>query len=273
MIPLAYIKEWRAFTPWVSDAQVEQDFIISRALIDIFKHPFLQESLAFRGGTALHKLFIRPAARYSEDIDLVQVREGPIGPIMEALRKQLTPWLGTPKWKLNEGRATFVFRFETEGAPITPLRLKIEINTREHFNALGLQQLPFQVETSWLSERVMITTYILEELLGTKLRALYQRKKGRDLFDLAIALRHFPNLNLAKLLECFHRYMEFEAKKVSRAEFEGNLIGKMNDVIFLEDIRPLLPSRSTLSYDPVEELKKVQSTVINLLPGEPWKGG
>lgn len=53
---------------------MEQDLVISRALVEIFSVPHLASSLAFRGGTALHKLFLRPAARYSEDIDLVQVR-------------------------------------------------------------------------------------------------------------------------------------------------------------------------------------------------------
>ncbi len=73
MIPLAYIREWRQRVPWTQDAQVEQDLIISRALVEIFSHPDLAENLAFRGGTALFKLYLS-RARYSEDIDLVQVR-------------------------------------------------------------------------------------------------------------------------------------------------------------------------------------------------------
>jgi hypothetical protein len=97
MIPAAYVNEWRAFAPWPTDAQVEQDLILSRALVEIFSNPLLSKTLAFRGGTALHKLFIEPAARYSEDIDLVQVNEGAIGAIFEALRKQLNVWLGEPK--------------------------------------------------------------------------------------------------------------------------------------------------------------------------------
>jgi predicted nucleotidyltransferase component of viral defense system len=78
MIPQAYINEWRIVSPWPTDAQIEQDLILSRALIEIFLDPFLAKSLAFRGGTALHKLFIQPSGRYSEDIDLVQINEGPI---------------------------------------------------------------------------------------------------------------------------------------------------------------------------------------------------
>ena len=79
MIPRDYITEWRAEAPWVQDSQVEQDLVISRALVEIFSHPLLSGSLAFRGGTALSKLHIRPAARYSEDIDLVQREAEPAG--------------------------------------------------------------------------------------------------------------------------------------------------------------------------------------------------
>ncbi len=114
MIPRDYITEWRAEAPWVQDSQVEQDLVISRALVEIFSHSLLSKSLAFRGGTALYKLHIRPAARYSEDIDLVQIEVEPAGPVMEALREVLDPWLGKPNWKQGEGRVTFVYRFESD---------------------------------------------------------------------------------------------------------------------------------------------------------------
>lgn len=91
MIPRDYITEWRAHAPWVQDFQVEQDLVISRALVAIFSHPLLKDALAFRGGTALYKLHLKPAARYSEDIDFVQVNAEPAGLMMEALRSVLDP--------------------------------------------------------------------------------------------------------------------------------------------------------------------------------------
>jgi hypothetical protein len=142
VIPRDYISEWRAVVPWVQDFQVEQDLVISRALVEIFSHPLLCDALAFRGGTALYKLHLKPAARYSEDIDLVQTRAEPAGPTMEALREILDPWLGKPQWKQTEGRVTFVYRFNSEDTPPIPLRLKVEINTREHFVVYGFKQIP-----------------------------------------------------------------------------------------------------------------------------------
>jgi len=104
VIPRAHITAWRAAAPWSTDAQVEQDLILSRALVQIFSEPTLNSRLAFRGGTALHKLFLNPPSRYSEDIDLVQVKPEPIGPTLTGLRKILDSWLGQPRRKQSEGR-------------------------------------------------------------------------------------------------------------------------------------------------------------------------
>ena len=89
MIQESFIREWSEMAPWSKNEMVEQDLIICRALVSIFSDPFLKENLAFRGGTALHKLFLQPQARYSEDIDLVQIKPGPIKPIMFRLGEVL----------------------------------------------------------------------------------------------------------------------------------------------------------------------------------------
>ncbi|VGO12887.1 hypothetical protein PDESU_01441 [Pontiella desulfatans] len=104
MIPRAYITHWKQHAPWISDAQVEQDLVISRALVDIFSDELLADSLAFRGGTALHKLYFAPAPRYSEDIDLVQIRPEPIGAVIDRLREVLN-YLEPPKVKQKDRNA------------------------------------------------------------------------------------------------------------------------------------------------------------------------
>ena len=80
MIPSAYIQAWSTRTPWPDPRQVEQDLIICRALCDLFNAPALAGKIAFRGGTAIHKLLFKHPLRYSEDIDFVQTRPEPIGP-------------------------------------------------------------------------------------------------------------------------------------------------------------------------------------------------
>ena len=87
MIPLDYITAWRVNAPWPQLSQIEQDLIICRALVELYSHPVVAKNLAFRGGTALFKLHLLPA-RYSEDIDLVQMQAGPIGPIIECCTRK-----------------------------------------------------------------------------------------------------------------------------------------------------------------------------------------
>jgi predicted nucleotidyltransferase component of viral defense system len=87
MIANAYLNEWRQIVPWSDNKMVEQDLIISRLLVELFNHPKISDSLAFRGGTALYKLFTSHPVRYSEDIDLVQIKAEPIGETITAIRK------------------------------------------------------------------------------------------------------------------------------------------------------------------------------------------
>jgi predicted nucleotidyltransferase component of viral defense system len=102
MIPQAYITEWSNNVPWQTNEQVEQDLVICRALTEIFKDEFLASHLAFRGGTALHKLYLSPQPRYSEDIDLVQIKAEPIKETIDKIREVLA-FLGEPKVKQNIG--------------------------------------------------------------------------------------------------------------------------------------------------------------------------
>jgi len=252
MIPRDYITEWRAEAPWIDDAQIEQDLVISKALVDIFAHPLLRKALAFRGGTALYKLHVRPAARYSEDIDLVQVEAEPAGPIMKALRDVLNPWLGDPRYKQSQGRVTFTYRFDSEEKPPVPLRLKVEINTREHFTVNGFVQTPYRVSSRWFDGSCQIQTYGLNELLGTKLRALYQRSKGRDLFDLAVALDH-PGTDPNTIIKAFTAYMDRGGHHATRTQFEANLDAKRKDPNFAADIGPLLSADYEWNFERMAE--------------------
>jgi len=133
MIPKPHIAKWQDHAPWKQFYQVEQDLVISRALVEIFSDDFLRENLAFRGGTALHKLYLNPAPRYSEDIDLVQIKAGPIKPIMERLKEVITFFEEPRKTQVKGHGAKALYRFTSEYEEIR-LRLKLEINCKEHFN-------------------------------------------------------------------------------------------------------------------------------------------
>jgi predicted nucleotidyltransferase component of viral defense system len=262
MINRASIIQWRTQAPWNTNEQVEQDLIICRALIAIFSDEFLAGRLAFRGGTALHKLYIFPQSRYSEDIDLVQIDSGPIKPILSRLGEVLD-FLPDKVVKQKRYNNTMLFRMESEIPPIVPIRLKIEINCFEHFNELGLVKVPFFMKNSWFSGDCELTTYVLDELLGTKLRALYQRKKGRDLFDLYKALT-LREVNPERIIRCYKRYMDFVvATPPTHKQFIQNMESKMTDPDFLEDMENLIHFDEP--YDIQEAYRIVKEKIIDRL--------
>ena len=245
MISRAEIVAWRESAPWKTDAMVEQDLVISRFIVEIFKDDFLRENLAFRGGTALYKLFLTPAARYSEDIDLVQINPGPIGPIFDRLQK-ISFIGGKVKKKQRNMNNTVIFSFDSEIPPVLPIKLKIEINCREHVPVFKIVPLAFEINTRWFSGKCAVTTYRLEELLGTKIRALYQRKKGRDLFDLWYAVTN-AKLDLGHVVEAFKAYIKFMNLSVSKDRYIENIEDKLANDDFRSDITGLI--RPSIEYD------------------------
>lgn len=262
MISRSYLMEWAEVAPWRDMFQVEQDLIITRALLDMYEHPDLRNLVAFRGGTALNKLFFNPPSRYSEDIDLVQLNQGPIGPILDSIRGVLDPWLGKPKRTFSSGLGTLLYRMEGEDG--NKLVLKVEINSREHFSVLGYQDYPFESHSSYASGNVIIKSYKMEELLGTKTRAVYQRRKGRDLFDLYTALTTMPDLNIDDILKCFVIYTDFVGTKISKSAFLANMELKLKNEEFGKDIIPLLP-RYAQSYDQDIAFELVREKLIERL--------
>jgi predicted nucleotidyltransferase component of viral defense system len=238
VIPRAFITNWKQTAPWISDAQVEQDLVISRALVEIFSDNLLADNLAFRGGTALHKLYFAPAPRYSEDIDLVQIRPEPIGPVIDRLRERIS-FLEEPKIRQKDRNTTLLFRFETEVAPVINMRLKIEINCREHKFIFGPVKKSYSVNSPWFKGSAELTTFELEELLATKIRALYQRRKGRDLFDLWHANRH-ADIDWPRVMDAFRQIMKTDGTPVTDKQLRLNLEEKLTHPDFLADIRNLL---------------------------------
>lgn len=183
MIPTAYLQEWSKRAPWPEPQQVEQDLIICRALCDLFSASALQRKIAFRGGTAINKLLFPRPLRYSEDIDLVQIQAEPIGPTVDAIRNALS-WLGKCSRNQAGHSIHLTFGFIPEADAVSKLKLKVEINTREHQSLYGLRRYPFAIDSGWYTATADVVSFEGEEIFGTKLRALLQRRKNRDLFDL-----------------------------------------------------------------------------------------
>lgn len=270
MIPLAYIQAWSQHAPWPDLRQVEQDLIIARALCDLFTSPALKDRIAFRGGTAINKLLFKQPLRYSEDIDLVQTRAEPIGDTVNAVREALS-WLGTkPKRQQAQHSMHLIYRFAPEVNPSEVLNLKVEINTREHANLYGLVETPFVMHSDWHSTEASVVTFAPEELFGTKLRALLQRRKDRDLFDLHHGLEQLA-LDSGRVIAAFDHYLGLEGTVITRAHAEQRMLEKLKRSL-TEDIAPLLPAGVRFDEtDAIAAFERVWRDLIAGIKGEPWK--
>ena len=243
MIPAAYIQAWSTHAPWPDQRQIEQDLIISRALCDLFTAPALKDKIAFRGGTAINNLLFKQPLRYSEDIDLVQTEAEPIGTTVDAIRDALS-WLGKCNREQAGHSMHLVFKFAPEADAESTLKLKVEINTREHAHLFGLKSYPFAVDSDWYHGKAGIVSFEPEEVFGTKLRALLQRRKNRDLFDLHQGLKQL-SLDPGKVIESIDFYMAQEGHVITRAHAEQRMLEKLTRSL-TEDITPLLPPRCPL---------------------------
>ena len=162
-----------------------------------------------------------------------------------------------------------IFRFAPEVDPQSTMKLKVEINTREHESLFGVRHYPFAVENDWYQSRTDIASFEPEELFGTKLRALLQRRKNRDLFDLAQGLDQL-DLDVDKLVASFNHYLDREGQAITRAEAEERMLGKLTRNL-TEDIAPLLPAG--IRFDEADALSAFEHVWVELvqrLNGDSW---
>lgn len=282
MIPMRDIVAWRQHAPWPNDAWVEQDYLLSAAMKAIFSDPFLAGQVAMRGGTALHKVHLAPAARYSEDIDLVIVGNRPESHIKQALKRVLTPVLGQPKANaigevvlavrnlLKPSRVIRqVYRFRPTVNPRVELNIKIEANCNERAPFYQVVDLDHAVPPGMGVGSFQIRSYDIDEMLGTKMRALFQRDQGRDLFDLWWALTQpvaFHQPEPSRIIEAFQHYMQQEETSITFDEFAAELDRKRTVPSFRTDMNSLLrPDLPPFDVDAGAVF--IQDNLLSLLNG------
>ena len=241
MIPERYITEWSEQTPWVVNKFIEQDLIVCRALVSIYSDAFLAGYLAFRGDTALGKLCLKPQPRHSEDINLLQVQAETIKETIDYLRDALA-WLDKPVVKQKKHNSRLVFKVQPTDMDAGEIHLKVEINCKKHFCVFPMVR------------------YELAELTGTKLWAVYQRRKGCDLFDLWKILLMHPELDKGIVMESYKWYLGFTASHLpTYKEFVLNMDGKLQDEKLLPDTEIILGAQ--VEYAPSGGVGKGKSRV------------
>ncbi len=268
------VAQWAQVAPWSNIEQVEQDLLITRVVHAIFTDPVLSTQVAMRGGTVLHKVHLAPAARYSEDVDLVAVGNGSADSLMRALEQVVKPVMGTGPSrdffadvrlafrnvasKSEIGRQTY--EFVPVGSTIKTGELKVEINMTERQPVFDLVTLPVTVPFPEGATTINIVSFDVNEMLGTKMRALLQREQGRDLFDLAHAWTtcttpgHPHRIDGPRVVQAFQEYMRREETEMTRDEFDAKLTRKLALNRFRADLRDVLADHVVYDVDAAAQI-------------------
>lgn len=222
----------------------ELDYRLTQALAAIYNDPWLRETLYLKGGTALNKLFFPSTNRLSIDLDFNAV--GPKSQVLQG-RERLVARVGellTSQDASYQIRHSYTYAQSTLQVSFVPVgggarqRLKLEISTTERVAILGREERLLAAPD--YEEPIAISTYRLEEQASTKLRALYARQKGRDIFDL-YHISAFPlderAVRKLTLYYFFHARVIFDY-----ATFQANLEEKLRRRAFADDVRGLIRS-------------------------------
>jgi predicted nucleotidyltransferase component of viral defense system len=172
-----------------SDRVIEKDYVLSWLLVVIAESD-LATALAFKGGTALKKIYY-PEYRFSEDLDftlLADLSDDELVARVEALflslarRPKLTCALLRPLESRPESTTLYVNFIGPLGASLDSRFAKVDF-TRGELLLDPPQELPLRAPYRDYPSHVYMPTYTREEILTEKLCALIGRTEPRDLYD------------------------------------------------------------------------------------------
>lgn len=205
---------------------IEQDYLLSWILFGISLVPELNNSLAFKGGTALKKCYFGEY-RFSEDLDYSFVGNANIANLLELYLQQAcakaielmeeyfpSPILKITKYEENqphpERQLAYVIRGQLPWHREPVVKVMLEITMAEKV----LLPLKSRKIIHNYGEELNLTAnvYSLEEIISEKLRAILQytkklhennwaRSRTRDYYDLWSIFSHFEsqiNYNIIK---------------------------------------------------------------------------
>ena len=145
------------------------------------------------------------------------------------------------------------------------MEIVVEADVTERKPHRPVIKIPFEFPFRDAAVSTQVSGYDIHEMLGTKLRALFQRRRGRDLFDLYWALTLAkPPVVPGKIIDSFQHYLKLEGSVAGRAEFVALLDAHLADRGFCSDMSQLL--RVGIHYDPQQAGQYVKTKLLASLP-------
>jgi Uncharacterized conserved protein len=192
---------------------VEKDYVLGWLLAALGSHPATHEAWVFKGGTAIKKCFIE-TYRFSEDLDFTLRADAPYDePAIRAALAgvaSLAQELSGIEFRAVDIRArqnkagepTYEARLTYRGPLAIPIEPKVRFDLTR-FEEIGLppeRRAIMHAYPDSLPDDATVACYAFEELLAEKIRALLQRTRPRDLYDVVLILdNHVEGLDLRRV--------------------------------------------------------------------------
>lgn len=182
---------------------IEKDYLIELILFYLGRDEYLKETLVFRGGTALKKIYF-PAYRFSEDLDFLipeQVSFQTIEQKLEALLTNINadyPFRLTQRAEIRKGRLQSFINYDIIPEIRLTKQLKVDILSDDNIPGYQTRKIAFTY-SDFNQTELLIPTYNLESVVSDKIcRILGPDKEARDIFDLWYLLKLDLDVNRIK---------------------------------------------------------------------------
>lgn len=198
---------------------VEKDYVLGWLLAALALSD-VRTTWVFKGGTCIKKCFFE-TYRFSEDLDFSLAPEAPY--TEEALRETLQDLARTAAelsgvefpadrvevrvQRNRQGQPTFQGRIAYRGPLGVPTFPRVLLDITQHESILDapIERAVFHPYPDAPADSLAVVTYSFNELLAEKLRALLERSRPRDLYDVVFLLENSPeSFDLAIARDVFH---------------------------------------------------------------------
>lgn len=186
---------------------IEKDFVLGWLLAGIYRHDQINGKWLFKGGTCLKKCYFE-TYRFSEDLDFTLTDPAHID---EAFLRRTFGEIG--EWvyenagiQMPADQQEFEIYNNTRGnpccqgklsyrGPVSPHtggspRIKLDLTADEKVVLLATQVPIFHPYSDAPEEGIRVLAYAYEEAFGEKIRALAERTRPRDLYDVINLFRN-----------------------------------------------------------------------------------
>ena len=252
---------------------IEKDLVISIVLAIISDSPafsWCSDKLIFRGGTCIKKVFYPDETRFSEDIDLMGLNIEEAGLFMRSVNKLVGMNLGVTSFDStevqysNERGLDFMLYYTS----VLQQKDHISFNLSTAYPMERIQKRAVIVEP-YLQINPSILTLGIKEILAEKTRALLQRRKPRDLFDVWFLIKNkeleLDRSLLRKKLERSYAAAPFSKKEEASSYVMEDIISRIKssvtDITWKNELGGLLMKPKPKRLVVINEICNILSSI------------